>query len=91
MKLDEHLGTASELCYFAMEMATQLEKHRDEKQPLRDVETSKVIEMMIKNIRARLDEIECLDPSSCRDLITKQCTHIANETMMMFLRVKYNV
>lgn len=88
-----HIGTASELCWFAMEMAKELESHQDEKKPLRYVDCNKVKTIVADEIRKRLDIIDKLDVENIDDLkeITKQYTHIGNYSLMGFVRGKYNV
>ena len=89
----EYLGSARELCWFAMEMAEQLEIHKNEKSSLREVDYDSVKKFVIKEIRTRLDEIEKLDGDTRIELeeCNKQFTHISNYSLFGFLRGKYNV
>ncbi len=90
--MTEHLGTASELCFFAMEMAKQLELHQDEKKPLRYVDFEKVRKLVIKEIRDRLELIENLpDNYESMQMTALQFTHIGNYSLIGFLRARYNV
>lgn len=92
-KMIKHLGTSSELMWFGMRMAEELENHIKEKTSLREVDCEEVKRLVIREIRLRLDKIEELNVEDTDDLqrIAKQCVHIANYSMMLFLRSKYNV
>lgn len=85
----KHLGTSSELCWFAMQMAEELEKHQKEKLPLREVDYNHVENLVINEIRQRIDLIS--KSNLTKEEKEKQCVHIANYSMMLFLRSKYNV
>ena len=87
--MERHLGTAHELIWFAMNMAEQLEIHQKEKKPLREVDYGKVRSLVIDEINRRIAIIS--DITTSLDDINKQCVHIANYSMMLFLRGKYNV
>ena len=87
--MERHLGTAHELTWFAMNMAEQLEAHQKEKTPLREVDYGKVRGLVIDEINRRIAIIS--DVTTSLDDINKQCVHIANYSMMLFLRGKYNV
>ncbi len=84
-----HLGTAKELCWFALEMAEQLEIHKKEKTSLREESFGDVRTLVIREIQDRIKVFSDID-SSKQD-IEKQAVHIANYAMMLFLRSKYNV
>ena len=86
--MDRHLGIAHELTWFAMNMAEQLEAHQREKTPLREVELVKVQKLVVDEISLR---IKLISGESNQQKIEKQCVHIANYAMMLFLRSKYNV
>ncbi|MEK6860430.1 MAG: hypothetical protein AABY07_00525 [Nanoarchaeota archaeon] len=87
--MENHLGTGSELNWFAMKMAEELENHIKEKISLRNVSFGEVRGLVISEVSRRMDIIKNLDTS--QDDIEKQCVHIANYIMMLFLRSKYNV
>jgi len=93
--MEQHLGTAHELTWFAMNMAEQLEIHQKEKTPLREVDLRDVIDLCLNEIKVRhekLSDLSALPESQERnDELVKQSIHIANYCMMLFLRTKYNV
>ncbi len=85
----EHLGNSVELCWFVLEMAKQLKKHKKEKTSLREESFGDVRTITIREIQDRVKVFA--DINSSKEDIEKQAVHIANYAMMMFLRSKYNV
>lgn len=85
----EHLGDSVELCWFALEMAKQLKKHKKEKTSLREESFGDVRTIVIREIQDRVKVFA--DINSSKEDIEKQAVHIANYAMMLFLRSKYNV
>lgn len=88
-KDSQHLGNTKELCWFAMEMAEQLELHKDEKESLREWGFGDVRTLVITNLKKRIKILE--DIESSKEDLEKQAIHIGNYAMMLFLRSKYNV
>ena len=91
--MNEHLGTAKEICWFAMEMADELDRHQAEKPPLREVNFTEVKKLVIDEIRKRLDKIEKLPDEGYAEMMlcAKQFTHISNFSLIGFLKARYNV
>jgi len=87
--LVEQLGNSVELCWFTLEMAKQLKKHKKEKTSLRDVSFGDVRTLTIREIQDRVKIFANINSS--KEDIEKQAVHIANYAMMLFLRSKYNV
>jgi len=86
--MSEHLGTTTELIWFSMEMAKQLESHKEEKKSLRLWDYEEVEELVINEVKKRIKIIEhSIDPNE----IQKQSIHIANYAMMLYVKSKYNV
>jgi len=56
-KAEEHLGTNEELTEFSIEMATQLNYHRDEKQSMRKWSFEQVMKNNIPEIQERINLI----------------------------------
>ena len=86
--MDKHLGTAQELCWFAMQMAKQLENHKKEKKPLREWDIDAVQDLVVDEISQR---IKLILNTNSKEIMEKQSVHIANYAMMLFLRSKNNV
>lgn len=87
--IDEHLGNSQEVMNFASQMFIELEKHRNEKEPLREVSWEAVQEIVYNNINKRLKWIGEY-PKDESEQIAKQCIHIANYAMMLYLKCKEN-
>ena len=90
-----HLGTNKELTEFSIEMATQLNVHRNEKQSMREWGFERVMLNNLPEIQDRLITIKnCLDKIRHKEMypeknillyleeIAKQSVHIANYCMM---------
>lgn len=86
---NDYLGTAKEVCWFAMEMAEQLEAHKDEKSSLREKSFGDVRLIVIDEISRRIQKIASINSS--KEEMEKQAVHIGNFAMQLFLRSKYNV
>lgn len=87
MTEDKHLGTREELDDFCLKMGLELEKHRDEKEPLRKVSWEEVQGIVYDNINKRLKWIGEY-PKEESEQIAKQCIHIANYALMLYLKCK---
>ena len=95
----DHLGTNEELTEFSIEMATQLNIHREEKQSMREWDFESVMSNNVPQIRNRIEIIERnmmriksdwlyskADTISFHLEIKKQWVHIANYSMMGYLK-----
>lgn len=87
--MDKHLGTDEELMGFWKQMKHELDKHRDEKEPLREVSWEEVQEIVYSNINKRLKWIGEY-PKEESEQIAKQCIHIANYAMILYLKCREN-
>lgn len=84
MRSKEHLGNREEVMDFAYEMYRQLELHNDEKTPLRPVEFDIVKNIVVDEVLKRIRLIKDGDSRT----MEKQCVHIANYVMMLWLKTK---
>lgn len=81
--IDKHLGSPEELLAFTIQMAVELDKHRKEKEPLREVDYKLVENLVMNEVRQRIDMISRLPLS--KEEIAKQSVHIANYAMMLWV------
>lgn len=92
----EHLGNTEELLHYLMEMNEQLDKHRKEKQPLRELDMFDLIQMLVPEIINRAKEIHQINrtmrhsknSSLLQQEIKKQSVHIGNYAMMIFCKAR---
>lgn len=81
----DHLGNNLELVMFTQDMQKELEKHANEKTPLRNWTINNVVRNSVFEIEHRIKQIQ---KSSSLPEIKKQSLHIANYALFMYLKSK---
>lgn len=80
----DHLGTREEILDFSHEMAEQLWKHKGERKGLRDVPYREVRELTVDELLKRIPALRDGEMKA----VNKQCVHIANFVLFLWLKSK---
>lgn len=85
MSLSKHLGNTEELLLFLCTMNNQLDSHKKEKRGLRDDNYGDVSRLVLSEIE---DRIKIIKSSNSTKVTEKQCVHIANYLMMLWIKAR---
>lgn len=85
MSKSQHLGNTEELLIFLCTMNHELDKHRKEKRGLRGDHYDSVYSIVMDEIEER---IKLIRNSKSSKVVEKQCVHIANFLMMLWIKAR---